>query len=121
MSANAGAITSFQPARCLVAVRPYRCAKKFRNISKQGKSQKQIVDAFVAKYGQNILQRHRRKGDLAAWVTPFAVLSCGLILVFFVIKAWTQRKPTAGSVRQRRLRIPDAYRDRLEKELKDLG
>ena len=56
---------------------------------KQGKSQQQIVDAFVAKYGQNILSAPPK----SAWVTPFAVLSCGLILVFFVIKAWTQRKP----------------------------
>jgi len=83
---------------------------------KQGKSQQQIVAAFVAKYGQNILSAPPK----SAWVTPFAVLSCGLILVFFVIKAWTQRKPaltgTPGAAS-----IPDGYRDKLEKELKDLG
>ena len=99
-----------------LAVRPYRCATKFRNISNRARVSKQIIDAFVAKYGQNILARHRR----TAWVTPFAVLSCGLILVFFVIKAWTQRKPTSGRLHRHGV-IPDAYRDRLEKELKDLG
>jgi cytochrome c-type biogenesis protein CcmH/NrfF len=82
---------------------------------KQGKSQQQIVDAFVAKYGQNILSAPPK----SAWVTPFAVLSCGLILVFFVIKAWTQRKPRLAAAS--RVTMPDAYRDRLEKELKDLG
>ena len=82
---------------------------------KQGKSQQQIVDAFVAKYGQNILSAPPK----SAWVTPFAVLSCGLILVFFVIKAWTQRKPKLAAAPA--AVMPDAYRDRLEKELKDLG
>jgi len=83
---------------------------------KQGKTQQQIIDAFVAKYGQNILSAPPK----SAWVTPFAALSCGLILVFFVIKAWTQRKPklVAASLAAA---IPDGYRDKLEKELKDLG
>ena len=83
---------------------------------KQGKSQQQIIDAFVAKYGQNILSAPPK----TAWVTPFAALSCGLILVFFVIKAWTQRRPKLAPVSSAGA-IPDAYRDKLEKELKDPG
>jgi cytochrome c-type biogenesis protein CcmH/NrfF len=83
---------------------------------KQGKSQQQIIDAFVAKYGQNILSAPPK----SAWVTPFAALSCGLILVFFVIKAWTQRKPKLVAASPA-APMPDAYRERLEKELKDLG
>jgi hypothetical protein len=43
-----------------------------------------------------------------------------LILVFFVIKAWTQRKPKLAAVSSA-ASMPDAYRDRMEKELKDLG
>jgi hypothetical protein len=43
-----------------------------------------------------------------------------LILVFFVIKAWTQRKPKLALV-SRTAAMPDAYRDKLEKELEDLG
>ena len=83
---------------------------------KQGKSQQQIIDAFVAKYGQNILSAPPK----SAWVTPFAVLSCGLILVFFVIKAWTQRKPKLAAASPAAA-MPDAYRDKLERELKELG
>jgi len=83
---------------------------------KQGRSQQQIIDAFVAKYGQNILSAPPK----SAWVTPFAALSGGLILVFFVIKAWTQRKPKLVTTSPA-ASMPDAYRERLEKELKDLG
>ncbi len=85
---------------------------------KQGKSQQEIVDAFVAKYGKVILSAPPAKGfDLAAWVTPFAALGLGLMAVYFVIKAWVQRRPAL--VAPAAGRIPDAYRDRMEKELKD--
>ena len=83
---------------------------------KEGKSQQQIIDAFVAKYGQNILSAPPK----TAWVTPFAVLSCGLVLVFFVIKAWTQRKPALTRV-PAAVSVPSGYREKLEKELEDLG
>jgi cytochrome c-type biogenesis protein CcmH len=88
---------------------------------KQGKTQQEIVQAFVAKYGKVILAAPTTQGfDLAAWLTPFAALVFGLILIYFVIKAWTHRKPAlagAPSVPA----IPDTYRDKIEKELKDLG
>ena len=87
----------------------------------EGRSQREIVEAFVAKYGKVILAAPTTQGfDLAVWLIPFAALSFGLIVVYFVIKAWTQRKPAlAGNASTRG--IPDAYRDKMEKELKDLG
>jgi len=88
---------------------------------KQGKTQKEIVDAFVAKYSKVILAAPMTQGfDLAAWLAPFAALTFGLIVVYFVIKAWTQRKPAVAGNASTRV-IPDAYRDKMEKELKDLG
>jgi len=88
---------------------------------KQGKPQKEIVQAFVAKYGKVILAAPTTQGfDLAAWLTPFAVLSFGLIVVYFVIKVWTQRKPALAGNASTRV-VPDAYRDKMEKELEDLG
>lgn len=86
---------------------------------KQGKTQQEIVQAFVAKYGKVILAAPTTQGfDLAAWLTPFGALALGLILVYFVIKAWTQRKPAIAGAPSA---IPDTYRDQIEKELKDLG
>lgn len=87
---------------------------------KGGKSQKEIVESFVAKYGKVILAAPTTQGfDLAAWLTPFVALSLGLIVVYFVIKSWTQRKPALAGTASRK--IPDTYRDKMEKELKDLG
>jgi cytochrome c-type biogenesis protein CcmH len=87
----------------------------------EGKSQKEIVEAFVAKYGKVILAAPTTQGfDLAAWLTPFAALSFGLIVVYFVIKAWTQPKPVLAGSASTPV-IPDDYRDKMEQELKDLG
>ncbi len=87
----------------------------------EGKSQKEIVEAFVAKYGKVILAAPTTQGfDLAAWLTPFAALLFGLIVVYFVIKAWTQPQPVLAGNASTPV-IPDDYRDKMEKELKDLG
>lgn len=83
---------------------------------KQGKTPQEIKAAFVAKYGQNILSAPPK----SAWVTPFVALSGGFLLVFFVIKAWTQRKPKLAPV-STTASIPESYRDKLEKELKDIS
>jgi cytochrome c-type biogenesis protein CcmH len=88
---------------------------------KQGKTQQEIVQAFVAKYGKVILAAPTTQGfDLAAWLTPFAALAFGLILIYFVIKVWIQRKPALAGAPSTPA-IPDTYREQIEKELKDLG
>ena len=88
---------------------------------KQGKTQQEIVQAFVAKYGKVILAAPTTQGfDLAAWLTPFAALAFGLILIYYVIKVWIQRKPALAGAPSTPA-IPDTYRDQIEKELKDLG
>lgn len=87
---------------------------------KQGRTQQQIVDAFVAKYGKVILSAPTTQGfDLAAWITPFVMLLLGLILVYVVIKAWVQRKPALAQPAGSTGAIPQDYRERMEKELKD--
>ncbi len=87
---------------------------------KQGKTQQQIVDSFVAKYGKVILSAPTGEGfDLAAWIMPFAALFFGLIVVYFVIKAWLHRKPALAAQGAGMVSIPDDYRQRMETELKD--
>ena len=88
---------------------------------RQGKTQQEIVQAFVAKHGKVILAAPTTQGfDLAAWLTPFAALAFGLILIYFVIKVWIQRKPALAGAPSTPA-IPDTYREQIEKELKDLG
>ena len=88
---------------------------------KQGMSPDQIVNAFVAKYGKVILASPPAEGfDLMAWVLPFVILLLGFFLVYWLIKTWLRRKPLLVPSAGGPGAIPESYRDRIDKELKDL-
>jgi cytochrome c-type biogenesis protein CcmH len=88
---------------------------------KQGKTEKEIVDIFVSKYGKVILAAPTTQGfDLTAWTLPFVMLFLGLVLVYFLIKAWAKRRALPLLESNTRTEIPEDYQVRIERELKDL-
>ena len=88
---------------------------------KQGKTHQEIREIFISKYSKLILSAPTTHGfDLTAWTMPFIVLLLGLVLVYFLIRAWARRKPALmmqgpGATPS----IPDTYQQKIEKELKD--
>jgi cytochrome c-type biogenesis protein CcmH len=55
-----------------------------------GKSDDQVIDYFVAKYGEWILLEPRAHGfNLAVYVLPFVVLIGGTAVLYFSVKRWT--------------------------------
>ena len=63
----------------------------------QGKTDQQIIDSFVAKYGSIIYAEPPKSGfSLVAWVMPSAYLALGTLVVIFVISRWL-KKPAAES------------------------
>jgi cytochrome c-type biogenesis protein CcmH len=88
---------------------------------KQGKTEKEIVDIFVAKYGKVILAAPTTQGfDLTAWTLPFVMLFLGLVLIYFLIKAWAKRRALPLLESSTHSEIPEDYQLRIERELKDL-
>lgn len=87
----------------------------------QGRSQGQILDFFVERYGEEVLLAPQKKGfGLVAWVVPFAV-AAGLALVLGLpllrLLGRHQRPaplPPEDGERDRR------YRERVEDELRHL-
>jgi cytochrome c-type biogenesis protein CcmH len=62
----------------------------------QGKSEQQIISYFQSRYGDRILYAPPRQGFmLLAWIVPFAILLCGAVLLFFVLRGW-QRNAKAS-------------------------
>ena len=60
-----------------------------------GESDQQILDEFVASYGDGILTEPPKRGiSLGVWVGPVVGVLLGSILVIAVLKAW--RRPTAA-------------------------
>jgi len=86
-----------------------------------GRSEKEIVGEFVAKYGKIILSAPTGVGfDLVAWTVPVIALMVGLIVVYATIRSWLNRKPILTSSQGKVAFIPKEYQRRLEKELKNL-
>jgi cytochrome c-type biogenesis protein CcmH len=87
----------------------------------EGKAEEQIVALFAAKYGKRILSAPTTKGlDLTAWMMPFLMLLAGLFVVAIIIHYWLRRRAVTSNTAGFPSPVPDEYRERMEKELKDL-
>jgi cytochrome c-type biogenesis protein CcmH len=88
---------------------------------KEGKTEEQIVLLFVGKYGKRILSAPTTKGfDLTAWILPFLMLLAGLLFVALIIHYWLRRRAAAAVAAESPAPVSDEYRQRLEKELKEM-
>ncbi len=94
-----------------------------------GQSEKQIIDLMVAQFGEQILVEPPKSGfNLVAWIVPFVALAGGAAVVGVLAAQWVRRgkgpPPSAGGPNPPGGAPPadpkeDAYRRRVEKELKD--
>ena len=85
-----------------------------------GMTEGQIVDDFVAKYGRVVLAAPTGEGfDLVAWTLPVVALLAGLMVLYRVVRVWTRPRPLPASTPATPEAIPEQYRNRMEKELKD--
>jgi len=87
----------------------------------QGKTEQQIIEAFVAQYGTIAYVEPPKHGfGLVAWVMPFVYFLLGLALVVFIVRKWTMRpaaaSPAAASARNDAL---DRARARAARETED--
>lgn len=70
--------------------------KEVDEILGQGKSEQQIIDAFVTEYGTTVYVEPPKKGfGLVAWLMPLFYSVLGLGLVVFVVRKWAVRSPSA--------------------------
>ena len=58
----------------------------------QGQSEAQIIQFFVAKYGEQVLAAPPKQGfTLMAWVAPFAALLLGAGIIYILLKKWIKQ------------------------------
>ncbi len=70
--------------------------KQVDQLLAQGKSEQEIIDAFVQQYGTVVYTEPPKKGfGLVAWLMPVAYSVVGLALVVFVVRKWAVRTPSA--------------------------
>jgi cytochrome c-type biogenesis protein CcmH len=84
-----------------VADSPSGLASDMRGVIRQkvaaGESDQQILDDFVASYGDGILTEPPKRGiSLGVWVGPVIGVALGCALLVTVLRTW-RRAPAAGS------------------------
>ncbi len=58
-----------------------------------GLNAKEIIDYMTATYGEQVLAAPTKRGfNLTAWITPFAAILVGALVIWLAIGKWTQRR-----------------------------
>ena len=89
----------------------------------QGQSEEQIIQLFVAQYGEQVLAAPPKRGfNLMAWITPFVVLIVGAGVISIVLKKWVRREaPSQTYTPAEPDERDEEYRHQLEEELKEFA
>jgi cytochrome c-type biogenesis protein CcmH len=88
----------------------------------QGMTEQQIVNSFVAEYGEVALSTPPKRGfNLTAWMIPFVAFIVGGIVLFTFLKRQQRppddQPPTGPSKKSDQSDEDDEYRQRLNEEL----
>jgi cytochrome c-type biogenesis protein CcmH len=91
---------------------------------KQGKSEQEILDIMVKRYGEQVLAAPKREGiNWIVWVVvPYIIPVLGAIGLGFMIWRWSVRRKdssTQPQVEGEDHSAADKYKQKLEEELKD--
>lgn len=86
----------------------------------QGQSPDEIIQFFVARYGEKVLASPPKRGfNLTAWILPFAAILVGAGVVYVLIRRWVRLGRVSPSVTKVEIGEADKpYEQRLEEELK---
>jgi cytochrome c-type biogenesis protein CcmH len=88
-----------------------------------GKSEAQMVQYYVQKYGEKILAAPPKTGfNMTAWVIPFAGLIMGGAALYFMVRMWAQRRAVedlAERLEPATAALPEEKVRLLEDELKN--
>jgi cytochrome c-type biogenesis protein CcmH len=88
-----------------------------------GMTKEAILRFYVSQYGEQVLAAPTKTGfNLTAWILPFVMILAGGAIVRTVVKRWTRtERASPSSPADAPSDAGDAgYREKLEKELKDL-
>jgi cytochrome c-type biogenesis protein CcmH len=89
----------------------------------EGWSKQQITDTLVAQYGERLLAAPTKQGfNLTAWITPFAVIAAGGVLISVLVTTWIRQRRRLDARARAAVKHASAvdlqtYRSRLAAEL----
>ncbi len=87
----------------------------------QGQSEEEIIQSFVAQYGEQVLAAPPKRGfNLVAWGLPFVAILGGAGVIFIALKKWVRRGKIGQTTATPEAEEEDEkYQQRLTKELEE--
>src|SRR5512134_4021361 len=86
----------------------------------EGWTDQQIIDYFVAQYGERVLAEPQRKGFTSlVWIFPLIAVLLGLGIVYEVLRNWRKQKPAPVAVVSTPA-IPDELLRKIEREIREM-
>lgn len=93
---------------------------QIRDQLSEGWTEQQVIDYFVAQYGERVLAEPQRKGFTSlVWFLPLVIVLIGLGVVYEVLKGWKRRKPVPVSATPASS-ISKAVLEKIEREIREL-
>ena len=93
---------------------------QIRDQLSQGWTDQQIIDYFVAQFGERVLAEPQRKGFTSlVWFLPLIVVLVGLGVVYEILKNWRKQKPAPVTVAPTPA-IPDELLRKIEREIREM-
>jgi cytochrome c-type biogenesis protein CcmH len=93
---------------------------QIRDQLSEGWTDQQIIDYFVAQYGEWVLAEPQRTGFTSlVWFLPLVAVLVGLGVVYEILKNWRKQKPAVAAARPVP-EIPEAVLRRIELELREM-
>lgn len=87
----------------------------------EGQSKDEIIQYFVAQYGEQVLASPPKKGfNLVVWILPFASILVGGVVVYLVVRAWV-RRGGQSLISDMSEKEDEGYQEQLEKELEEFS
>ena len=86
-----------------------------------GWDERQILDYFVAQYGERVLAEPQRSGFTSlVWMLPVIAVILGLVIVWQILKGWRKQPDQPATPATRLPAIDPDILAKLEQELKEM-
>lgn len=91
--------------------------KEVVKLAEQGKTEQQIIDAFIAEYGEAVLMAPPRRGfNLAGYFVPSIAIIIAAVFLVVVLRRWTRQAQAATlPAPSSQLHTPDATPAELQR------
>lgn len=87
----------------------------------QGWTDQQVIDYFVAQYGERVLAEPQRKGFTSlVWLLPVLSALIGLWVVYEILRSWRKHRSPAPTISTPKVAIEPKVLERIERELREM-